>query len=166
MLTDFPRSVTKSNTHSDNATPNGSPRTSTAPSAHSSHGLSASASAHAVPTLNLALLPTPSPVRPALANDGTPNTSFSTIRSHAGANAPSPPISCDYANAHQPITEYARPHYPIGKLPTTPSALSTSFACTSPPPGSTSPCPWSLRDGTPRGAVGSDYEAPKQPRGA
>jgi hypothetical protein len=162
VLANFPFSVTKSNTHSDDPTPNDSPRSSTGPSACSPHDLSASV--HAIPTPNIALLSTYPYVRPALANAGIPNTSLGAIPNPANSNVPSPPLFRSYANAHGPITEHARTRNTTRKLPTTPCALPTSLACASPPPGSAAPHPWSLRDGTARRVVGSDYEAPQQPR--
>ena len=159
MLTDFPLSATKSYTRPDNATPNDPPRSSTSPSARSSHGLSVSA--HTSSTPSLALLSVPVSVRPTLANDGISNTSLGAIPSHANANAPPSPLSDDCATTHRPISEHTGPHHPTRRLPTTPSALSPSLTCAPSPPGSTSPCPWSLRDGTARGVVGSDHEAPQ-----
>jgi len=142
VLANLPLAVTKSNTHSDDATPSDSPRSSTSLSACSSHRLSASV--HAIPAPTIALLSTPAHVRPALANASIPNASLGTIPNDANANVPSPPLSRNYTHAHRPITEHARICDATRKLPTTPCALSPSLTCASPPPGSSSSRPWSL----------------------
>ena len=156
MLANFEYSVTMPNTRSNDASPNDSPWSSTGSSTCSSYGLSASV--YAIPTPNITLLSTPTYVRPALANASIPNTS---IPNHTNVNVPSPPLSSNCADAHRPITEHARTRDTTRNLPTTPCALSSSLTCASPPPGSASPHPWSIRDGIARRAVGSDYEAPQ-----
>lgn len=142
MLAHFPFSVSKSNARANDATPNDSPWSSTGPSACSSHALSASV--HAIPTPNIALLSTPTYVRPILANAGIPNASLGAIPNHANADVPSPPLSRNYPNAHGPITEYAGTRDTARNLPTTPYALSPSFTCASPPPGPASSHPWPI----------------------
>jgi hypothetical protein len=118
---DTPLSVAKSNTRPDDPTPNDPPRSSTAPFAYTSHGLSTSA--HAVPATDATLLSTPARVRPALANDGNPNASLSTIPNHPTIIVPSPPPAGDDADAHRPFAEHTRVRDPTRKLSTTISAL-------------------------------------------
>lgn len=161
VLANFEYSVTKSNTRSDDATPNDSSWSSIGPSPSSSHGFSTSV--HAIPAPNITLLSTPTYVRPALANASIPNTSLRAIPNHADVNVPSPPLSRSCANPPRPITEHARTRDTTRNLPTTPYALSPSLTCASPPPGSASPHPRSIRDGIARRIGGSDYEAPQQP---